>query len=924
MARRTTISSTFFSLLLAVTASAQDLNSNDVQDSRDLREGTSPDCNLNGVVDERDAGVPHFTQAIEHLNALEGEQFQNNVWDIRPIDFNQDGKLDLVVTSMFATNTGGITFWRNEGGAGLVYAFRLLIPNTRPYSLRVADFNGDGLDDFAASDASYNQAYVYLATGPETFAAPQTLIAPPANNGSTGLDVGDLDNDGDIDLAFSTWYLPKINTYINDGSGHFTHGATFVTGEEPRDVSIGDINGDGLADIAAANQFYYNIGAGTVSIHTNNGDGTFSLHTTLTMPDGVDPYNNKSEPQFVELVDVNADGFRDVVTSSNDSNVLTIHRNDGAGNFTLVQTLGGWWLESDAQDVLVTDLDGDGMPELVWGNVDMHEVGIYKSIDGQFELQQNFASSNYGGFILAATDVSGDGMPDIISSNNYSRSFGVMVNKGDLDFDATIQLRPSEFPAKALLADFTSDGITDLFAVRQPYISGTSYLAVYPGLIAGGADFSNEAVETELTLSDGVIVVRDVNADGQPDLLDVSGHCYVYLGNGDGSFAPAIISPVNPNGVRLVTGDIDGDSLMDLAWIVGGHPSKLRVSFGDGAGNFGPYTEYVDVKEDESIGIGDITGDGLPEIITGHRYGVVSVHPNNGDGTFGTRRDIIVSGPSIAPAFGAVAVADFDGDTDNDVIVSGFGLQMFINPGDGNLPEVPVTVASEGASELFPVDIDLDGTMDLYGESFSVAVYLNTAGDGIFGVVMKLRNYDSNARNIVVADANNDGRIDVMMHPENSWSNYLFLNLPSADVDLNGDEQLDSCFPFVPGDVNGDLVLDGADRAMFCDIIGSVEGEQSYVLAADFNVDGVIDHLDLNLLNGIQPVCGGDVVDGDTFLPPADGVTNGADLAFLLGAWGNQPSCADLVDSRTFQSPADGKVDGADLAYLLGAWGACQ
>lgn len=73
------------------------------------------------------------------------------------------------------------------------------------------------------------------------------------------------------------------------------------------------------------------------------------------------------------------------------------------------------------------------------------------------------------------------------------------------------------------------------------------------------------------------------------------------------------------------------------------------------------------------------------------------------------------------------------------------------------------------------------------------------------------------------------------------------------------------------------------------------------------------------------PPCPGDLVDSKTFLPPPDGIVDGADLAILLGEWGVNPgSFADLVTSATFEPPPDGIVDGADLAILLGAWGACD
>jgi len=71
--------------------------------------------------------------------------------------------------------------------------------------------------------------------------------------------------------------------------------------------------------------------------------------------------------------------------------------------------------------------------------------------------------------------------------------------------------------------------------------------------------------------------------------------------------------------------------------------------------------------------------------------------------------------------------------------------------------------------------------------------------------------------------------------------------------------------------------------------------------------------------------CLGDIVASTTFQPPGDGTVDGADLAFLLGEWGQNPdSIADFVTNSTFAPPPDGVVDGADLAVLLGAWGACQ
>jgi hypothetical protein len=130
--------------------------------------------------------------------------------------------------------------------------------------------------------------------------------------------------------------------------------------------------------------------------------------------------------------------------------------------------------------------------------------------------------------------------------------------------------------------------------------------------------------------------------------------------------------------------------------------------------------------------------------------------------------------------------------------------------------------------------------------------------------------------------------------------------------------------PPVLGDLSCDGDADFQDAGFLCLQLGLTSADPNFNPQADLNDDGEIDYEDRAIMDGIVSPCTGDVVSSTTFQPPADGVVDGADLAFLLGNWGAGLSCADTVSSATFAPPPDGIVDGADLAVLLGAWGPCD
>jgi hypothetical protein len=240
-------------------------------------------------------------------------------------------------------------------------------------------------------------------------------------------------------------------------------------------------------------------------------------------------------------------------------------------------------------------------------------------------------------------------------------------------------------------------------------------------------------------------------------------------------------------------------------------------------------------------------------------------------------------------------------------IGSGGPISTVTTTGDGLFSSYgPAGVAFNNAGEIAFLATIAGGSHGIFTGPDPVADKVIQIGDSLFGSIVYSLDF--------VRGLNDNGDIVFTYVLEN----------PSGGAGVAGVAVAKAPTSALPGDINGDGVVDEDDLVLFCAAIGAAQGEPNYDADADLNGDNVIDELDQQMFNEELPPCAGDVVSSATFAPPPDGVADGADLAYLLGAWGNEPSCADMVTSRTFQPPPDGKVDGADLAYLLGAWGRCE
>ena len=171
------------------------------------------------------------------------------------------------------------------------------------------------------------------------------------------------------------------------------------------------------------------------------------------------------------------------------------------------------------------------------------------------------------------------------------------------------------------------------------------------------------------------VTVADFNNDGKPDLavLNVGqsptfqSSVSVLLGNGNGSFQPAITTNVVNSGSgqgavpSLAVGDFNGDHLTDVAVNTVGRSgnSAVEVMLGKGDGSFQPNHKLLSVGQGAvSVAVGDFDRNGALDLVTANiTSGTLSLLLGNGDGTFRPRVDLAVGANPRA-----VAVGDFNGD----------------------------------------------------------------------------------------------------------------------------------------------------------------------------------------------------------------------------------------------------------------------
>jgi hypothetical protein len=277
--------------------------------------------------------------------------------------------------------------------------------------------------------------------------------------------VADVNGDRHQDLILTVG--THLQTHFGDGAGNFklAPDRDLDTHERATEMALGDVNGDGNADVVLADHDRY-----SVSVFLGDGKGGFA-------PAAGSPYWPKRgqhpHTHGLLLCDVNNDGKLDLITANNADGDIAVMLGDGRGGFTSAKN-SVFRCGPSPYPLAAVDVNGDGNLDILVPNSkpDLQTMTVLLGDGkGEFAPAPSSPVKTPGDDVYFVTtgDLLGDGRLYAFLSNNHNDHATILINDGRGNFKPAPNspLRMGNRGWQMAIVDFDHDGKNDLIAVTE-------------------------------------------------------------------------------------------------------------------------------------------------------------------------------------------------------------------------------------------------------------------------------------------------------------------------------------------------------------------------------------------------------------------------------------------------------------------------
>ena len=483
-------------------------------------------------------------------------------------DFNGDGKPDLVVSNLNTflpygycgdVEISSVTVFPGYGdGTFNLSASATYDAGNGGIKMMLADFTGDGKTDLAVLHSLGATVAILPRTSTGIAHAPSGRYA--VADTSSDLGVGDVNGDGRKDLLVFSNH--GVQVFLNRGAGVFAAPSAIDVGLESLELLTSNFNRDGFSDLVILtpdNSFGCKddgpAGAAFVSPGSTGGLANFNLRFALQDMDGF----SGTPPSSLSLGDFNGDKNVDVALNA------AVGFNNGAAQFPNSYpymdppaALSASGHTSVNYTTAAGDFNGDGKADLATvGNTTLETRR--GNGNGTFQPPVTYSLGGTDANAVLIRDVNGDGKPDIISANYGNSTVSVFLSNGNGTFKPASQFSTTTHPVVLTAGDFNKDGKIDLA------VASATKVSILLGNGSGGFSLVRTITGGKSIQGIASVILRG-NGVADLVLVDRTANSAILLyGNGDGTFAAPLSFAVGSTPTSVTVGDFNNDGALDVA-----------------------------------------------------------------------------------------------------------------------------------------------------------------------------------------------------------------------------------------------------------------------------------------------------------------------------------------------------------------------